>query len=442
MTKRRNSRRSFLKSTATFAGVGFWTFGIQAQDKKNDASANNKLNIAIIGAGGQGGGNLNNVAGLGENIVALCDVDDGNAAKSYDRFPHAKRFHDYRKMFDDLHKQIDAVVVSTPDHHHAPASVMAMNLGKHVYCEKPLTHSVYEARIMGRVARLQKVATQMGNHGHALEGTRRAVEVVQAGAIGKVREAHVWTDRPIWPQDIDRPANTPSVPNHMDWYLWLGPAPDRPYNPAYAPFRWRGWWDFGTGALGDMACHVMDMAFWALGLTAPVSVSAESPTVHPETAPKWSIITYEFPARGDDPPVKVVWYDGKKKPPKELGDGQELPDNGTILVGDKGRIYSPDAYGSRIKLLPEKDFEGFKGPEPSIPRSPGHHREWVIACKGGPASLSNFEYASKLTETVLLGNVALRVGKKIRWDSVNLKAIDCSDADPFVRREYRKGWTL
>ncbi len=260
--------------------------------------------------------------------------------------------------------------------------------------------------------------------------------------IGAVREVHCWTDRPIWPQGVNRPPDTPPCPPHIHWDLWLGPAPERPYHPIYHPFRWRGWWDFGTGALGDMACHCMDVLFWSLRLGAPLTVEAECDAHYAETAPKWSIIRYEFPARGDLPPVKLTWYDGGKYPPAELAEGEKYPDNGTLFIGEKGKLLLMDPYGGSSKLLPAAQFKDFSPPAPYIPRSPGHHAEWIQGCKTGSPTGSNFQYAAALTEMVLLGNVALRVGKKIEWDAANMKAKNCPEADQYLRREYRKGWSL
>jgi predicted dehydrogenase len=433
--KHTTNRRAFLKQAAV-TGAGLWVTGPGAFARR--LSPNEKLNIGVIGVGGRGGANLQSVAG--ENIVALCDIDDQTLAKAAAGFPRAAIYSDFRKLLD--RKDIDAVVVSTPDHMHAFATTMALAQGRHVYCEKPLTHSVSEARAVAEAAARRKVATQMGNQGHSNDGARRTVELIQSGAIGPVREVHAWTDRPIWPQGIDRPMDTPPVPATGHWDLWLGPAPERPYNPAYLPFKWRGWWDFGTGALGDMACHVMDVAFWSLKLGPPATVEAEGPSVHPESAPKWMIIHYDFPARGDLPPVKLTWYDGGKRPPAELFEGQKLEDNGSLFIGDKGKLYLPDAYGERHKLLPESQFAGFKAPEPSLPDSPGHHAEWIAACKTGSATGSNFAYAGALTEMVLLGNVAYRAGKKLEWDGAAMKATNCPEADPLLRREYRRGWSL
>jgi predicted dehydrogenase len=448
---RRSNRRDFLKQSA-LAGVGFWVAGTSnlLADSK---SSNERLNIACIGVGGKGSSDTDQAANHG-TVVALCDIDDKTLNAKAQKFPKAKKYNDFRKMFDEMAKDIDAVTVSTPDHTHAPASVMAMKLGKHVYCQKPLTHDVHEARVMRETARKYRVATQMGNQGTAENGLRRAVEIIRAGAIGPVREVHVWTNRPIWPQApsiTSRPRETPPIPPHVHWDEFLGPAPERPYSPAYHPFAWRGWWDFGTGALGDMACHTANMAFMALKLGYPISVVAECDDINPETYPGWAMIHYQFPARGDMPPVKLTWYEGKRAgqkvlPPPELTKGQKVSDSGSLLVGDKGILYSPNDYGASYKLLPEKDFEGYQGPPETLPRNgrgdDGMKAEWVAAIKGGPPAMSNFDYAGMLTETVLLGNVAMRVGKKIEWDGPNLKAKNCPEADQFIRREYRKGWSL
>jgi len=444
------SRRDFLKGTA-LAGAGLWAARRTIWGEMK--SPNEKLNIAGIGVGGRGEGDVDGVSS--ENIVALCDVDESRAAGTFKKFPRAKRYQDFREMLDK-EKEVDAVVVATADHTHAVAAVMAMKLGKHVYCEKPLTHSVYEARIMRETAAQYKVATQMGNQGTAEEGLRRAVEVLHSGTLGPVREAHVWTNRPIWPQGAEAIAANigvhnalhgggagPQPPRTLNWDLWLGPAPWRPFDPCYLPFSWRGWWDFGTGSLGDMACHTMNMPFWGLKLTAPVSIQAEVSELNPETAPNWSIIRYEFPSRGDLPPLNLTWYDKFKKPPADLFEGDKVTASGSLIIGEKGKLYSPGDTGDEWHLLPKSKFEGFEGPEKTIPRSPGHHAEWLIACKGGPAAMSNFDYAGPLTEAVVLGNVAMRVaGKKLEWDAANLKVTNLPDADQFVRREYRSGWTL
>ncbi len=446
------SRRQFLGGTTLGA------LGITVLPKHvlglGTKGPNDKLNIAAVGCAGKGAHDIEGVAS--ENIVALCDVDWRHAGNTFKKFPQAKRFKDYRKMLDGMDKEIDAVIVATPDHLHAFASMHAIKLGKHVYCEKPLTHSVWEARQVAQAARAAKVATQMGNQGQASEETRILCETVWDGAIGPVREAHIWTDRPsnglfaeYWPQGVARPAETPPVPDTLDWDLWLGPAPLRPYHPAYAPFKWRGWWDFGTGALGDIGCHTFDPVFRALKLGAPTSVEATSSRVNEETFPLASMVTYHFPARGAQPPVKLVWYDGGLRPPRpeEMNDGQEIPTTGSMLVGDKGKIITT-ARG-RWKLVPESRALEYGKPPQTLERSPGHYVEWINACKGGKPAGSNFDWAGPLAEAVLLGNVALRLKMRdavakhaLLWDSSKFAFTNVPEANQFLRRDYRKGWTL
>lgn len=415
-----------------------------------------KLNIAGIGVGGQGGHVVSQMTS--ENIVALCDVDSGHAGGVFRRYPQAKVYQDYRKMLEQQ-KDIDAVIVATPDHLHAIISIAAMKLGKHVYCEKPLSHSVWESRQMTRIARENKVATQMGNSGQASEETRLLCEMIWDNAIGPVREVHVWTDRPsnglfneYWPQGVDRPQDTPPVPRTLDWDLWLGPAPTRPYHPIYAPFRWRGWWDFGTGALGDIGCHSFDPVFRALKLGSPLSVQASSTRVNLETYPLASMVTYEFPARGEMPPLKLVWYDGGLRPPRpeELDADAVMGDNGHLFIGDKGKILTK--RGGRkggYTLIPARRAQAYGEPPKKLPRSIGHHQEWIAACKGGPPAGANFDWAGPLTEVVLLGNVALRqqmreelTTKKLLWDNEKLRFTNSESANQFLKREYRAGWTL
>jgi predicted dehydrogenase len=398
------------------------------------ASPNEKLNIAYIGCGGRGADNLASLAG--ENVVALCDPDENRAAPTFQRFPKAPKFRDFRKMLAEMDKQIDAVVVSTPNHIHAPASVTAMRMGKHCYCEKPLTHSVYEARVAAQVAAEKKVATQMGTQIHASSNYRRALELVQSGAIGAVRECDVWT------RDSegggDRPKQTPPVPPTLDWDLWLGPAPFRPYHPCYLPRQWHFWWDFGGGVLGNVGCHFMDLPSWALKLRHPSSIEAQGPPVHPETTPRMLAVRYEFPARGDLPPVRLTWYHGQMSP-RVKTDKVPAWDYGFLFIGEKGMLLAD--YNRRV-LLPEGKFAGFEPPKPTIPESTGHWKEWVAACKTGSPTGCNFDCAGALTETMLLGNVAYRAGRKLQWDAANLKATNCPEADGLIRREYRKGWTL
>lgn len=439
---RKPNRRDFLKQ-ATLVGVGFWAAGGVAVARSK--SANEKLNIGIIGAGGQGESNLNRLAGLGENIVALCDVDEERAKKSLDRFSQAEKFHDFRKMLEKR-KDIDAVVVSTPDHQHAVVGVLAMKMGKHLYCEKPLTHDVYEARVMRETAKKHNVATQMGNGGTAANGFREGVEIIRSGALGPIHEVHVWSNRPIWPQGIDRPKNTPPVPKTLTWDLWQGTAPERDYSPAYVPFAWRGWWDYGTGALGDMACHTMNLPFMGLELGYPTSIEAETSGTNGDSYPKWSMIRFQFPARRSLPEVRLTWYDGGKKPSIKILENYskagKLDESGCLLIGEKGALYSKGDNGRDHLLLPQEQFAGFKPPNPNLPRSPGHHKEWILACKGGKPAMSNLDYAALLTEAILLGNLAMRVGKKVEWDGENMKSINCPEADQYIRRQYRKGWSL
>jgi predicted dehydrogenase len=434
------TRRSFLRNMA-WTGSGLVI--LLNSRSIYSTQANEKLNIAGIGVGGRGADDINGVAS--ENIVALCDVDEKHAAQTFERYPQAKQYKDFRRMLDEMHQKIDAVVIGTPDHTHAPAAVMAMKLGKHCYCEKPLTHSVSEARVMAEVAREKKLVTQMGTQIHAESNYRRAVELVQTGAIGTVREVHIWLGAnfsgPPKPTDMsqpDAPSDRPEVPQTLDWDLWLGPASYRPYHTAYAPFGWRYWWNFANGQLGDFFCHYCDLAFWALKLRHPITIEAEGP-VHPESAARWTIARQEYPARGDLPPVTLTWYHGGGYP-AFVKEGK-VPQwaNAVLFIGSEGMLIAD--YGQH-KLLPEEKYADFKRPEPFIPDSIGHHREWVEACKTGGQTTCNFDYSGALTEAALLCNVALRAGKKLTWDAKNLKAIGCPEADAFLRREYRKGWTL
>lgn len=408
-----------------------------------------KLNIAGIGVGGQGAGDLNEVRT--ENIVALCDVDDERAAETFARFPNAKRYRDFREMLDKEEKNIDAVVVATPDHNHAVASMAAIKRGKHVYCEKPLTRTVFEARAIAKAAREAKVATQMGNQGMAFEGNRLINEWLADGAIGPVREVHVWSDRPthngklFWAQGIERPTDTPPVPATLDWNQWLGPAPFRPYHPAYAPFVWRGWWDFGSGGLGDMGIHNIAPIFSALNLGAPSSVDSSSTLVFKESVPLASTVHYEFPARGDMPPVRLHWYDGGMIParPGELEEGRELDrEDGIIFVGDRGKILVEGWGGNKPMLIPDSKMKDYKQPPKTLPRSIGHHKEWLEACKGRGTTRSNFDFAGPLTEAVLLGTVSVRTGKRLLWDAENLRVTNVPEANDLLHYTYREGWTL
>ncbi len=411
---------------------------------------NDKLNIAAIGVGGRGGSNLQGVSS--ENIVALCDVAESaiEAAASY--HPKARRARDYRRLYDHAH-EFDAVVVSTTEHTHAFATLPALQLGKHVYCEKPLTHNVWEARVIREAAAKVKVATQMGTQIHAGDNYRRVVELIQTGAVGPVHEAHVWVSR-AWGlqskeaaernRDIvyvtDRPREASPVPKGLEWDLWLGPAPERPFNDVYYPGpKWYRWWDFGNGTMSDLGSHWNDLPFWALKLDAPRTIESFGPPPHPEIAPASMHTVYEYGPRGDMPPVTLHWHQGEEKP-KPWSDGT-IPrwGDGVLFVGAKGMLLSN--YSKHV-LLPEAAFRDFVRPKPFIPKSLGHYAEWIHACKTGEPTTCNFEYAGRLTEANHLGNVAYRAGKKLHWDPATLHATNAPEADPFIRREYRKGWTL
>jgi predicted dehydrogenase len=430
------SRRQFLKTTAAIS-AGYWVAGGVAHAARR--SPNEKLNIGIIGVAGQGGANMGAVSG--ENIVALCDIDERNLAKAAARFPAAKTYVDWRKAVDQ--KGLDAVVVSTADQVHALASNWAMKRGLSVYCEKPLGHSVHEAHTVRAtyLANKDKLATQMGTQIHAGENYRRVVELVQSGAIGTVREAHAWCGR-IGPGG-GLPEGAQPVPEHIHWDLWLGPAPFRPYNRAYLPgnLTWNRWWDFGNGTLGDMGSHVIDLAFWALNLKHPATVEAKGDpaTPSPYTNPRWLVVTWEHPAVGNRPALKLTWYDGIQRPPSPEGLNLKEWGLGVMFQGEKGTLVAD--YG-RYVLLPQDKFKDFQPPKPSIPRSRGHHQEWIHAAKTGEPTTCNFDYSGLLIEHNLLGNVAYRVQKKLEWDPKALKATNCPEADQFIRRKYREGWTL
>ena len=438
------SRREFLKSSAAVLAVPLVA-------SSTVLGANNRLNLASIGAGGRAGDDL---AGLSsQDIVALCDVDWANAAGAFKKYPKAARHKDFRVMLEK-EKGIDAVLVATPDHIHAVASMAAIEHGKPVYCEKPLTRTVFEARALAKAARAAKVATQMGNQGMAFEGNRLIKEWLADGAIGPVREVHVWSDRPThrgklplwWPQGIERPTDTPPVPATLDWDLWLGPAPLRPYHPAYVPFKWRGWWDFGSGGLGDMGIHNLAPVFDALKLGPPVSVYASSTPVFKETVPVACSVHYQFAARGEQPPVKLHWYDGGILParPDELEPDRDLdPEDGIIFVGDKGKMLVEGWGGERPRLIPEKRNQEYQRPPKTLPRSIGHYEEWIRACKEGTPTASNFDFAGPLTEAVLLGSVCVHFGgQRLEWDPANLKVTNEPDANALLHYQYRPGWEL
>ncbi len=450
------NRRHFIYSTALAAAT--LASGCVTH-RPNYKSPNEKLDLGGIGTNGKGASDIHNSSG--ENIVALCDVDENSLNAAAKKYPKAKLYRDYRIMLEK-EKTIDGVTVSTPDHHHAPATMLAMMHGKHVYCQKPLTHTIWEARQVTLAARKYKVATQMGNQGHSGNGNRELCEIIAAGTIGPVREVHCWTDRSKnwWPQGLLRPAGSDPVPAYLDWNLWLGAAPERPYLdkwpedvkgrkkagkvPVYHNFAWRGWWDFGCGALGDMGCHIMDGANWSLKLGAPDTVELVSSLERvPEMAPQSSIVRYQFPARGEMPPCTMTWYDSGQKPTKPAEMEGELMSNGSLFIGDKGKIIC-ETYGENPRLLPESLMKDFKKPAPTIPRVPENnpHLDWIRACKGGPAACSNFDVSGPFSETVLLGNLAIRLGKKLEWDSKNLRVKNMPEADILIHKHYRKGWTV
>ncbi len=443
---RNTNRRTFLQESAAI-GIGLWAGG--GMLPKVSAAANEKIRFACIGIGGKGDSDSAD-AGKNGDVIAICDIDDArleNAASK--KFPSAQRFNDYRKMFDEIGKSIDAVTVSTPDHHHAFASVAAMKLGKACFTQKPLTHSVSEARLLAHTAREMKVATQMGNQGTASDSLRKAAATIKAGALGTVKEVHVWTNRPVWPQGGPRPKPAESIPETVHWDLWVGPAPFREYAPGYHDFKWRGWWDFGTGALGDMACHTFNMPYMALGLKDPVSIEAEHSGHNGDSYPNWSIIKFMFPATGSRPAIPVTWYDGGEKPEKALfGEkyaDKDLPISGALVVGEKDTLHAHGDYCERFSLI-----SGATPPDVEFVKSPGHFVEWVEAIRGGKPAMSNFsDYAGGLTETILLGNLAVWAGKgpnsdgkKIEWDAANLRATNAPEVDIIVKRPYRSGWTL
>jgi predicted dehydrogenase len=444
-------------------------------------SPNEKLNIAAIGAGGKG---ASDIAGCeGENIIALADPDSKRAERTFKLHEKAPKYADFRRMFDKESKTIDAVIVATPDHMHATASMWAMERGKHVYCQKPLTRTIWEARMLSAAATKYKVATQMGNQGYSNEGTRQCAEMIWAGDIGNVTEVHAWTNRPIWPQGLQELPREAPVPETLDWDAWLGIAGMRAYSPAYLPFNWRGWFDFGCGALGDMACHILGAPNMALMLGAPSSVECVSQEgKSPYTYPKKSVIRFDFPARGSMPPVKIIWYDGMTGPPPrpqglaesellgdlprsgggESGGGRQRrpastesdanaalnanvarmaarASNGSLFVGDKGFL-TTGTYGGGTRLLPAERMMDYQFPPQLLTRSPGHYRDWIRACKGGERACSDFSIAGPFTEWIVLGVLALRFEGKLEWDHANMRITNNKEANQYIRPKFRNGW--
>ena len=451
----KTTRRRFLQTSVLAASA----ISMLPQHVMGQTSPSEKLNVAAIGVGGMGAHNLQQCAG--ENIVALCDVDQDYAAKTYKTYPKAKIYNDYREMLEKQ-KDIDAVIIATPDHSHAVIAMAAIRAGKHIYVQKPLAHSVQEARLLTEEARDHKIITQMGNQGHSGDGTRQVCEWLWAGVIGQVREVHAWTNRPVWPQgvEVERPTETPSIPVGLDWDRWLGPAAFRPYHPTYVPGTWRAWWDFGTGSLGDLGCHILDAPFWALKLKYPSSVEGcvstywkglwkkEEPRL--ETYPRSTIVRFQFPSRDDLPACKLTWWDGGMMPPRpegldpdeELGD----KDGGVIFLGDKGVLIC-NCYGKRPRVFPEERMREAAKIAPSLERIPGgmdgHELDWVRACKGGKPASSNFDYSGPLAEMVLMGNLAVRFpNRPLLWDGENMQVANDKNANEYVRRKYRDGWTL
>ncbi len=448
----KNTRRTFLQNSI-LGGAGLLV--LRDSSTAFGYQANDKLNVASVGVAGMGWGNLGNVSS--ENVVALCDVHESRAAKAHEKHPQAKRFKDFRRMLDELDKQLDAVVVSTPDHTHAVAAVAAMKRGKHVYCEKPLTRTVFEARVMRETAAKHKVVTQMGNQGSASEGVRRSVELAWAGTIGAVRQAHVWFGGGDGPQT--RPTDEPPVPANVAWDLWLGPAPYRPYHPSYMPAVWRRWRVFGSGSMGDMGCHTINIVFRALRLVelwnpdparpekprperVVIRVEAKASEVDAEGYPRWMRINYDVPARGDLPPAKLTFYTGGQKPDEKVMRGEAMTKWGSLLDGEKGAIFSDCPWNTRYNLLPKKEFEGFTGPECTLPRGKGHHAEWIEACKGRGETFSSFQIGGPLTELIQLGNAAVLVGEPCEYDTLSGQILNVPEANRHLHRECRAGWSL
>ena len=430
MTRSISRRELLRRAAATGTSALVLANGILARG----ASPNEKLDVAVIGLGGRGGANLGGVAG--ENVVALCDVDDERAGKAYEKFPKAKKYYDFRPMLDEMDKEIDAVVISTPDHTHFHPAMMAMDRGKHCYCEKPMAHAVSQVRQMTDLARKKGVATQLGVQRHTILNMHRVVELIKAGAIGEVRECHAWIggDRGM----PKMPTSFPPVPPHLKWDLWLGPVAERPYSPDYVPYNWRFWWDFGTGETGNWGCHILDIPYWALDLKYCSKVSASGPEVDPQRTSKAMSVRYEFPARGELPPVVLHWYHTKSAPAILKERGVSLKGANNLFIGSKGMLLC--GFSNHV-LLPEERFADYKRPEPSIPDSPGFHKEWIAACKGGEPATCNFDYSGPMAETVLLGNVAYRTGDAFEWNAAELKS-GCAAVDELNFPTYRKGWEM
>ncbi len=436
-----SNRRVFLKSSALLAS----TLAFPFVSKRSVLGANNRLNIAGVGVGGKGWVDINNCES--ENVVAVCDVDQNNLAKAAAKFPNAKTFRDYRRMFDEMSKSIDATTVSTPDHMHYLVSMRAIREGKHVYCQKPLTHTIAEARSLTLAARKAGIATQMGNQGISKPTLRRDAELVTAGVIGDIIEMHCWTDRPgaYWKQGLSMPTEFPPAPPTLDWDLWIGGAPFRPYHPAYSHFAWRGWWEFGTGAIGDMGCHLLNLAALCLDMSRPISVEPHGVGATDQSGPTASDIKWEFASAGKQRPFKFFWYDGGRKPSPSLFRGTDYPLNGVIMVGTKDTLYIP-TYDGGGTFKSGATYNDFKGIRESLPKMENwehsHYEEWFDACKGGAKTYSNFDTAGPVSEAVLLGQLALRVGQRLEWDAEKMRVTNHGPANDFVKTPYRQGWEI
>jgi predicted dehydrogenase len=452
--KRGLSRRQLIQTSAA-VGVGYWVAGGIAP--RVSLSANEQINFASVGVGGKGSSDSGD-AGSNGNMVAICDIDDKTLGKAGEKWPNAKKYFDYRKMLEENAKEIDAVTVSTPDHMHAAVAAQAMRMGKHCFCQKPMTKTIWEARYLSNLARDNKVATQMGNQGTANDPLRKAAACIKSGALGTIKEVHVWTNRPVWPQGKGHTVKEEPTPSHIHWAEFIGPAKMRPYSPEIHPFKWRGFWEFGTGALGDMACHTVNMPFMALNLRDPISMQAVTDGHDKVTFPKWSIIDFEYPELNGRAALKFKWYDGGKKPdlslfPAGYFEGEDAPgkkkpgiaSSGCLVIGDKGSLYAPGDYAEK-----PLQFIGVDEPKVEFPKSPGHFKEWVNAIKGGPEAMSNFpNYAGPLTETILLGNLAVWVAdqegpnsKKVEWDAKNLIAKNAPEAAYLIKYDYNNGYKL
>ena len=448
---KKNTRRDFIKTSAA-VGAGVWVAG--GATAKASVSALEEIRFACIGIGGKGSSDSLAAANNGK-VVAVCDIDESKLRKHKDKFPGATQYHDYRKMLEEKADSIDAVTISTPDHTHAVASLQAMRMGKHCFTQKPLTHSIQEARVMGEAAREAGIVTQMGNQGTALNSLRLSAAHIRNGAVGTVQEVHVWTNRPVWPQSLGLKIQEEPAPADIHWNEWIGPAKMRPYSPEIHPFKWRGFWEFGTGALGDMACHTLNMSFMALDLFNPTSVVAECTEHDGSMYPKSSKITFEFPEYEGRPALKMFWYDGGELPPEELFEdcpqkANSKPfESGALIVGDEGRFFSPGDYGGEVRstgLVVDGEFirQDKIEDQPEYVRSPGHFEEFAAAIKGEGKTVSNFpDYAGPLTETILLGNLAVWSGEKVNWDAENMQAENATDEiNKIIRHEYHNGYSI